>query len=325
MEPPSLSTLSNVTDSTPGRWEGSSDYQLPKTTTILYSPEGVKVILLGTAHISHKSVLEAQEVVRNIRPQLVFVELCKSRQHLLNLPLDRAIERQELNAHTLKQEFNSAGAMGVLQLVLSNVTWLMADKIGLEITPGTEFAAAYQEARKYQGIVALGDREIHITLKRAWRALSMWEKTLLAWILSTASFDDEDFTLEQLEKMKDSDVITEMIRELAEKFPGLVEPLIYERDRFLTYRLRQYCTKMNGFYSNASLAQNTNQDRTIVAIVGMGHVEGICKAWGKDIDGEDFQKIQTIPKPALIEQCVWYGAILLPLAGVGYLVYRRWQ
>lgn len=52
------------------------------------SPEGIKVILLGTAHISRKSVEEAQEIVKNLQPRLVFVELCKSRQGLLNLPLD---------------------------------------------------------------------------------------------------------------------------------------------------------------------------------------------------------------------------------------------
>lgn len=46
---------------------------------------------------------------------------------------------------------------------------------------GTEFAAASQEAAKYGGKVALGDREVAVTLNRAWRALSLWEKLKLGY------------------------------------------------------------------------------------------------------------------------------------------------
>ena len=38
--------------------------------------------------------------------------------------------------------------------------------------------------------------------------------------------------------MKNSDVITEMVKELSTEFPSLVGPLITERDQFLACKLR---------------------------------------------------------------------------------------
>jgi pheromone shutdown protein TraB len=43
---------------------------------------------------------------------------------------------------------------------------------------------------------------------------------------------------EDIERMKNSDVITEMVKELSTEFPSLVGPLITERDQFLACKLR---------------------------------------------------------------------------------------
>jgi pheromone shutdown protein TraB len=37
--------------------------------------------------------------------------------------------------------------------------------------------------------------------------------------------------------LKDSDVVSKMIGEVADKFPGMTEPLIVERDKYLAYTL----------------------------------------------------------------------------------------
>eukprot|EP00041_Stephanoeca_diplocostata_P011369 m.187570 g.187570 ORF g.187570 m.187570 type:complete len:339 (+) comp18506_c0_seq8:291-1307(+) len=307
----------------------TTEYTLPKTATTLVSPEGITVILLGTAHISRKSVEEAQEIVKHIQPRLVFVELCKSRQGLLSLPLDDVAPHQELSIAAVNNAIhNGNGVSDVIQLVLSHFTFQMAEKIGLEITPGTEFAAAFQEAVKYGGKVALGDRDVAITLNRAWRALSLWEKLKLAWGLLCDSYDE--FTAEDLERMKNSDIITEMMQELAEEFPRLMDPLIYERDRFLTYQLRTCCTSMAQYLRQT--LQRCPEARqhllgrgstTIVAVVGMGHVDGIKKQWNKEVDVEDWERIKLIPPKPLGEIMLKYTTIAATVGIIGFIVYRR--
>ena len=53
--------------------ESRSHYEC---VTELRSPEGVQVLVLGTAHISKKSVEDAQALVMEQRPDVIFVELC---------------------------------------------------------------------------------------------------------------------------------------------------------------------------------------------------------------------------------------------------------
>lgn len=127
------------------------------TVQQLESPEGVRVILLGTAHISKASVAEARQIVRTARPRVVFVELCRSRQAVLNMELDRPSEpAQDFSVSLLRETWSrseSGGAAGLMQLALYEATKAMTDSMGLDVSPGAEFAAAAQEAFKYGGLV----------------------------------------------------------------------------------------------------------------------------------------------------------------------------
>lgn len=59
------------------------DKNLPDTVTVLDTPFGSKVYLVGTAHFSHESQDDVSLVIRNVRPDIVMVELCSSRIHIL--------------------------------------------------------------------------------------------------------------------------------------------------------------------------------------------------------------------------------------------------
>lgn len=169
----------------------------------LVSPEGVVIHVIGTAHISRKSVVDAQLAVRTRRPGLVFVELCTKRQGMLNLPLDRPIEKAEFTASEVQRVLNNGeGYAGVMTLALSAFTWQAAEQIGLEITPGTEFAAAAQEAASYGGRTVLGDRDVNVTLKRSWRALGVWERCKLTYQLLME--DLSELTADKIEEMRDT-------------------------------------------------------------------------------------------------------------------------
>lgn len=52
----------------------------------------------------------------------------------------------------------------------------------LGMAPGGEFRRAFQEAKQVPGcMIHLGDRPVHVTLRRAIGSLSVWQKIKLAF------------------------------------------------------------------------------------------------------------------------------------------------
>jgi pheromone shutdown protein TraB len=152
-------------------------------------------------------------------------------------------------------------------------SWLLA-RVGndLDVSPGEEFRVAVKEAQKIGASVVLGDRPLSITLSRLWAALSLWEKCrLLGTLLWTGvSMLDSDEMRTEIEKMKDSDVLTEAIKEVGKDFPSLLGPLITERDQYMTFIMQELA----------------GQATKVVAVVGAGHLEGIKAHWDSEIDIE---------------------------------------
>ena len=69
--------------------------------------------------------------------------------------------------------------------------------------------AAMQEAKKHNLSVALVDRDISITLKRAWRKMGIREKFRLTWEFLKAILGYEEGEIEDLDlkKLMDQDVL----------------------------------------------------------------------------------------------------------------------
>jgi len=67
------------------------------------------------------------------------------------------------------------------------------------------------------------------------------------------------------------DLLTKSMAELAHHFPTLEQVIIRERDVYMACKLYQTCR-----YILAS-SRNENQTYRLVAIVGAGHVQGICR------------------------------------------------
>jgi pheromone shutdown protein TraB len=172
----------------------------------------------------------------------------------------------------LSQTLNSALKIGIFPALLSYFYSGIKDK--LKITPGAEFKAAFEEAQKLNATVVLGDRPVEITLKRTWANLSLYEKLKFVYTLLKES--RLDIKEEDIESLKDTDLITAALKDLSKEFPGISRPLIFERDEYLTMML-QNC--------NAPL---------VVAVVGLGHVDGIKKCWGQQIDIAELRKIPPV-------------------------------
>jgi pheromone shutdown-related protein TraB len=105
--------------------------------------------------------------------------------------------------------------------------------------------------------VVLADRDIKVTLKRAMDQMSLKEKSKLLFGLLTGFVEGEEINEELIEKLKQKDVLTELMEELAVETPSIKRVLVDERDEHLAYMI------------------HSTEAKTIVAVVGAGHLEGI--------------------------------------------------
>lgn len=127
-------------------------------------------------------------------------------------------------------------------------------------------------------IIQLGDRPVHITLRRAISALSVWQKIKLAFGII---FNNESISKEEVEKCKQRDLLEEMLAEMTGEFPALSNVFVNERDIYLTYSLQLAASPVPDVNSPNGLAP-----AAVVGVVGIGHVPGIVKNWGNVVDAD---------------------------------------
>ncbi|KAJ6917355.1 traB domain-containing protein-like isoform X1 [Populus alba x Populus x berolinensis] len=115
------------------------------------------VYLVGTAHVSQASCREVEAVIRHVKPQVVFLELCASRVGLLTI--------RNLKVPTMKEMIEKwKKTQNAPQIFLSWFYATVGEKLG--VVPGSEFQVAFEEARKCEAKVVLGDRPAQITFRR---------------------------------------------------------------------------------------------------------------------------------------------------------------
>uniref|UniRef100_A0A3N7FE84 TraB family protein n=1 Tax=Populus trichocarpa TaxID=3694 RepID=A0A3N7FE84_POPTR len=111
------------------------------------------VYLVGTAHVSQASCREVEAVIRHVKPQVVFLELCASRVGLLTI--------RNLKVPTMKEMIEKwKKTQNAPQIFLSWFYATVGDKLG--VVPGSEFQVAFEEARKCEAKVVLGDRPAQV-------------------------------------------------------------------------------------------------------------------------------------------------------------------
>lgn len=194
---------------------------------------GNRLLLVGTAHISAKSVKEVREAIRKFKPDIVAVELCRDRY--------RAILQKHRweNTSVIDVIKTGKGFLVLIQTFLAMTQRKLGKELGVE--PGSEMLAAISEARKAGIHVALVDRKITTTFRRAWRSMTLREKLRLAWHSMKAlvgydrALEEEEIDLDELMK---EDVISMMMEELRSFVPNATIALIDERDMYIAKRLK---------------------------------------------------------------------------------------
>ena len=124
--------------------------------------------LLGTAHIATASVEAVREQIEAYQPDIVAVELCQSRHDAL--VSDRRLDKEGL----LKVIKEGKAPLVLLQSMLS----AEQRKLGLDEgqQPGAELMAAVTLGKEAGCEIALVDRDIQVTLRRAWKRMKFRQK-----------------------------------------------------------------------------------------------------------------------------------------------------
>ena len=142
---------------------------------IITTPDARKFILVGTAHVSRESTELVRRVVEAAQPDGVCIELDPGRYAALSQPqrFEQLDLRQVLAARQLPTLFAN--------LLLASFQHSLGMKLG--VRPGSELLEGARAAEAIGKPFHLCDREVRQTLKRAWAALSLWKKSLLAGAL----------------------------------------------------------------------------------------------------------------------------------------------
>jgi len=224
------------------------------------SRDGVHYVLLGTAHVSRASVEAVKEMADSAVFDAIAVELCPARHQALT----KQQQWKDMDLYRIIREKKAGLVMA--NLALGAYQRRIAEQFGIE--PGAELKAAADAAIAHDLPLQLIDRDLATTLKRSYRAVPWYKRIMLTTglVMSTVSSDEIDE--EQIEKLKEGDILESTFTEFAEQSPELYEALIAERDRFMAARLRQ--------------ENQDNQGKRILVVIGAGHLEGLAKYLATD-------------------------------------------
>ncbi len=254
--------------------------------------DGREFIIVGTAHISRESADLVREVIEKERPDCVCVELDAQRFEALS-------QKKKFSELDLRQLIRKKQLAALLaNLLLASYQKKLGGALG--ILPGTELLEATKAAEEFGIPIALCDRDVRVTLRRAWASMGFFKKATLASTLAVSVFERPEISEDDLRRLRDQDVLSELMRELGEVMPNLKSALIDERDTYLAQRMRE-----------------ASGDR-IVAVVGAGHVGGIREALAATRD-VDLSEIETVPPVSPVWKVVGWGIPALILASLVYI------
>lgn len=226
------------------------------------------VILVGTAHISQESVNLVKTVIEQERPECVCLELDDKRYQALSQK--RQWEALDLKTIIKEKQLSTL----LVSLLMASYQKRLGGKLG--VAPGAELLMAARTAKDLHIPLSLCDRDVRITLRRAWKATSFFKKGYLLASLLASLFDKSEISEEKLQELKQKDVLTELMEEMGDALPDLKRVLIDERDLFLVEKIK------------------ASPGNKIVAVVGAGHIAGMLNLFGIDNKGQ-IAEVSYIP------------------------------
>ncbi len=260
---------------------------------------GGTVTVLGTAHVSKASAEKVRECLGSGDYDAVGVELCPSRYNAIVNP--DVLAKMDL----LQVLREGKAPMVTASLALGAYQQRLAEQFGIE--PGAEMRAAIEVGREAKLPVLLLDREVGTTLKRIYRNVPWWRRLGLLSGLMASVISREEVSEEEVERLKEGDILETAFSQFAEQAKDLYLPLIDERDRYMAARLRQEFAH--------------GDQRHILAVVGAGHVKGMAHHLQRETPSsqldQTIDELDRVPSPSRWPRVLPWLIVLLLIAGFG--------
>ncbi|MCK5099993.1 MAG: TraB/GumN family protein, partial [Desulfobacteraceae bacterium] len=179
--------------------------------TILHNEKTIK--LIGTAHVSKESAELVEKVIRKENPDTVCVELCNTR-------LDSIKNTDKWrNMDIIKIIREKKALLLFVNLMLASFQKRIAKKFNIQ--PGQEMVNAVNSAQEVDAAVIPADRDIQTTLSRVWRGMGFFKKLKLAFQLLLSFGSSDDITEEEIEKMKQEDILKSILTDVKKSHPEI--------------------------------------------------------------------------------------------------------
>jgi len=216
-----------------------------------------EIHIVGTAHVSQKSIDEVREKVEAADPDVIAIELDPGRFAALKQQMKEAQDRESGAPPSEEEKTQAPEVQSLLKgnFTLMLVQWILAyvqRKIGMNvgIEPGAEMKEAIKIAEE--------------TLARFWGNMKFLEKIKLVWILirSITGTDEESegIDAEMVDSLTNPDMIELALAEFQKFSPTGANALITERDAYLAHGIIGL--------------EHSSFERAVV-VVGAGHLPGI--------------------------------------------------
>ncbi len=247
------------------------------------------ILLIGTAHISQESVELVEEVISQESPDCVCIELDEKRYQALT-------QKKKWQSLDLKQIIKDKQLSTlIINLLMASYQKKLGGQLGVK--PGAELLKAAEIANDNDIPIALCDRDVRITLRRAWKSTSFFKKGYLLTTLFASLFDSTEISEEKLAEMKQKDVLSELMDEMGTALPDVKKVLIDERDIYLSEKIK------------------AAEGNRLVAVVGAGHVQGIKTVFNEDRSAE-LEKITTIPPVSKVWKFIGWAVPALIIGSI---------
>ena len=203
--------------------------------------------LIGTSHISKKSVKEVEKVIKSAKPKFVALELDQERfNHLLKKDEKRVRLKNIRKLGVKLFLLNLAGAWFEKRL---------GKQVGVE--PGSEMKKAIEMAEKTNANIYLIDQNIKYTLSKLISRFSKREKLRL---VKDLFFGDKEYSF-SIKKIPSQTQIDKILKKIKKNYPSFYLTVIKERNEFMARNLYKL--------------MNTYTKHNIVGVVGAGHEKAI--------------------------------------------------
>lgn len=276
--------------------------------------DGVRFTLLGTAHVSKASVDAVRGAIATGVYDTIAVELDPQRAQSLTDP--DALARLDL----VKVLREGKTAVFAANLGLAAYQRRLAEQLGIE--PGAELKAAVLDSRERGLTLHLIDRDVGLTFRRAMQALGWWGRAKVSGGLMASLFFDEKVSDEQIEGLKEGDMLEASFSEFAADSPALYRTVIAERDEYMAAKLRAIAdgTTAEAASGEASIPA---RPREVLAVVGAGHLQGIARHLAEDTRAPETlcPALELVPQKSSFP---WF-TLLLAVFVLGGFAWGFWQ